>query len=161
MFSQNGFYILLSGVVLSIISGTLLLINTSNNNKFQLEREKQQRIWEEKNDQKKWYREKIYDCYRTSIEVFKKIIQARLEMKISDQTFINHQYRLEYPQIYNLYLEFNSEFDIIVIGYPDRDSEQFRQKVSLIKGHIEINPSLSQLLITEMMEDDSRIKSVN
>ncbi len=76
MLSQSpGVYIILGAV----ISSTLLIINnlwmTSINNKLQLEREKQQRIWEEESNQKKWYREKIYDSYKTAIQLLTKIIQ--------------------------------------------------------------------------------------
>ena len=81
------------GILGAVITGIFLIINTqrmsSVNNKlqlereeqqriWQLEREKQQRIWQDESDHKKWYREKIYDSYSKSIQLSTKIIQAQL-----------------------------------------------------------------------------------
>ena len=53
MASQSpNYYILLS----SLISGSMLLISIVINNYFQLKREKEQRIWQEESDKRRWYR---------------------------------------------------------------------------------------------------------
>jgi uncharacterized protein YnzC (UPF0291/DUF896 family) len=112
MLSQSpGIYIILAAVV----SGTLLIINnllvTSINNNFQLEREKQQGIRQQESERQKWYREKIYDSYRTSIQVLTKIVQGRHEIDLRNMATQD-----EYINLEKLYLEFNSEFEIIIAG---------------------------------------------
>jgi hypothetical protein len=122
MFSlPNGIYILfgtvLGAILSSLISGGLLIINNSRNNKFQLKRENEQRIWQEKGEKQKWYREKIYDSYRTSIQILTKIIQLKIEMTNYGTTpdkVIN---------INSLYVEFASEFYIILMSHPNKSCE--------------------------------------
>lgn len=157
MLSQlPGIYIILAAVV----SGVLLIINnlviTSINNNFQLKREKQQGIRQQESEQQKWYREKIYDSYRTSIQVLTKIMQGRHEMDTKSIFTEDEHINLE-----KLYFEFNSEFEIIIAGYPGKDSEEFKEKVANIKKHMQKKPLIARVIITEMMEHDSRIKSVN
>jgi hypothetical protein len=147
-----GIYIVLS----AIVSGIMLITSNFINNKFQLEREKQQGIRQQQSDQQKWYREKIYDSYKTSIQVLTKIIQGRYEIetrnRVTQDEFIN---------IDKLYLEFNSEFQIIIAGYPNKDSEEFKEKMANINKYMQENPSIARLIITEMMENDSRIKNIS
>jgi uncharacterized protein YnzC (UPF0291/DUF896 family) len=100
MLSQSpGIYIILAAVV----SGTLLIINnllvTSINNNFQLEREKQQGIRQQESERQKWYREKIYDFYRTSIQVWTKIVQAQHEIDLRNMATQD-----EYINLDKLYL---------------------------------------------------------
>jgi hypothetical protein len=57
----------------------MLLISIVINNCFQLKREQQQRLWQEKSEQQKWYREKIYESYRKCLEVLIKLQQEYIE----------------------------------------------------------------------------------
>jgi len=67
----------------------------------------------------------------------------------------------EYINLDKLYLEFNSEFEIIIAGYPGKDSEEFKEKMANIKKYMQEKPLIARVIITEMMEHDSRIKGVN
>jgi sensor domain CHASE-containing protein len=156
MLSQPGLPIVLAAIISSILSGTLLIINNIINNKFQLEREKQQGIRQQENDQKKWYREKIYDSYKTSIQVLTKILQERHEMDTR-----NYASQDEYISLENLYFEFNSEFEMIIAGYPDKDSEEFKEKMAKIRKYMQEKPLIARSIITEMMQHDSRIKNIS
>jgi hypothetical protein len=155
MLSQSpGIYIVLASVVSSI----LLIINnlwlTSINNKFQLERENQQRIWQEGSEQQKWYREKIYDSYRTSIQILTKIIQG--------QFVIERNKRLgKTLNLNNLYFEFMSEFYIIIGGHPNKNTKEFNEKITLIVDHFKEDAGLARILMIEIMQQDPRIKDVN
>jgi hypothetical protein len=156
MLSQSpGIYIVLGAVLGSIISGTLLIINTSLNNKFQLEREKQQRIWQGKNEEQKWYREKIYDSYRKSLEILTKIIQAQFERENGGVVISN-----EYFNTTNLYFKFVSEFSIIRAGHPDKGSEEFQQKIVKINEYAQTKAMIARAMVTEIMENDPRIKNI-
>jgi hypothetical protein len=160
MLSQPGLPIVLAAVISSILSGTLLIVNNIINNKFQLEREKQQGIRQQESDQKKWYREKIYDSYRTSIDLLKKIIQQDDEIRAYNIA-IDCQYGEIDPKINKVYLDFKTEFNIIIVDYPGNDSKDFKEKISIIRNYIEPQPSIALDLITEMMVNDPRIKSIN
>jgi hypothetical protein len=156
MLSQSpGVYIILGAV----ISSTLLIINnlwmTSINNKLQLEREKQQRIWEEESNQKKWYREKIYDSYKTAIQLLTKIIQEGSKLQTNMQT----------PDIYinlnNLHLELSCELIIITAGHPNKDCKEFKNKVTeIVDEATQKEPLRARNILIEMMENDSRIKNI-
>ena len=161
MSSQSpSYYIILSGVVAALISGCFSLWRDSINDKLQLEREEQQRIWQEKSEQQKWYREKTYDCYRKSIDALKKIIQIEVELKNSNITIDDQSHNI-YPKIHGLCLEFVCELDIIIMGHPSKNSEEFQGKISTIKSQMEKNSSQALILIIEMMEYDPRIKDIN
>jgi hypothetical protein len=159
------------GILGAVIAGIFLMINTqwmtSVNNKlqlereeqqrtWQLEREKQQRIWQEESDNKRWDREKIYDSYKTSIQVLTKIMQKQYELQTTYDVDQDESINLE-----KLYFEFNSEFEIIRAGYADKDSEEFKEKMANIKKDLQVKPLLALTIITEMMENDSRIKVIN
>lgn len=153
MFPQSpGIYIILS----AIVSGIMLLTSNFINNKFQLKREEQQRIWQEKSEQQKWFREKIYDSYKISIQVLTKIIQERHEID-----FGNMRNQDKFINLNKLYLEFNSEFEIIMIDYPDKDSEEFKERYELMRKYMQENPSIARIYFTGIMKHDSRIKSMN
>ncbi len=156
MLSQSpGIYIILAAVV----SGVLLIINnllvTSINN-FRLEREKQQGIRQQESERQKWYREKIYDSYRTSIQVLTKIVQGQHEIELGNMATQDRYINLD-----KLYFEFNSEFAIIIAGYPGKDSKEFQEKMAKINKYMREKPLIARVIITEMMEHDSRIKGVN
>jgi hypothetical protein len=160
MLSQSpGVYIILGAV----ISSTLLIINnlwmTGINNKLQLEREKEQGIRQQESDQKKWYREKTYDCYRKAIEVLKKLMQVEIELERNEIT-IDNKYHYLSGKVDNLQLDFICEFDIIIMGHPSKNSEEFKEKISTIISQMKQNPSKAQILVTEMMEYDPRIKDI-
>ncbi len=151
-----GIYILLAAG----LSSVSLLINNWINNKFQLERERQQRIWQEQSDRQNWYREKIYDAYSRSIQVLTKIIQEKLDIEYSgevdEKVISDRQIALN-----KLTLEFLSEFITTVAGYPPcKNPEEIKEKMSLVQKNLDLNPSLSRTLITEIMEQDSRINGV-
>jgi hypothetical protein len=158
IFSHNmlpqspGVYIVLS----AIVSGIMLIASNFINNQFQLEREKQQSIRQQENDHQKWYREKIYDCYRTSIQVLTKIVQGRHEMNTKSIFTEDEHIALE-----KLYHEFNSEFAIIIAGYPNKESEEFIERMADIRKYMQEKPLIARIIITEMMEHDSRIKNVS
>jgi sensor domain CHASE-containing protein len=156
MLSQPGIPIVLAAILSSILSGTLLIVNNIINHKFQLEREKQQGIRQQESDQKNWHREKIYDSYKTSIQVLTKIVQGRYQLETAYDIDQDESINLE-----KLYFEFNSEFEMIMAGYPDKDSEKFKEKMANIKKYLNVEPLLARIIITEMMEDDSRIKVIN
>jgi hypothetical protein len=156
MLSQPGLPIVLAAIISSILSGTLLIVSNIINNKFQLEREKQQGIRQQESERKKWYREKIYDSYKTSIQVLTKIMQKQYELTTTYDVDQDESINLE-----KLYFEFNSEFEIIRAGYADKDSEEFKEKMAKIKKDLQVKPLLALTIITEMMENDSRIKVIN
>jgi sensor domain CHASE-containing protein len=156
MLSQPGLPIILAAFISSILSGTLLIVNNIINNKFQLEREKQQGIRQQESDQKKWYREKIYDSYKTSIRVLTKIVQERHEIDTTDYSTQD-----KYINVEKLYHEFNSEFEMIMAGYPNKDSEEFKEKMANIRKYMQEKPLIARIIITEMMEHDSRIKNIS
>jgi hypothetical protein len=157
--SSNG-YVILSGLLGAIISAMIALISTCINNNFQLKREQEQRIWQERNEQQKWYREKVYDSYKTSIDLLKKIMQQADEIRAYNIA-TDCQYGEIDPKINKVYLDFQTEFNIIIVDYPGNDSEDFREKISIIRNYIRSQPSIALDLITEMMVHDPRIKSVN
>lgn len=147
-----GIYIVLS----AIVSGIMLITSNFINNKFQLEREKQQGIQQQESDHQKWYREKIYDSYRTSIQLLTKIVQGRHERDTKSIFTEDEHINLE-----KLYFEFNSEFEIVIAGYPDKDSEEFKEKMANIRKYMQAKPLIARIIITEMMNHDSRIKNVS
>ncbi len=147
-----GIYIVLS----AIVSGIMLITSNFINNNFQLEREKQQGIRQQENEHQKWYREKIYDSYKTSIRVLTKIVQERHEI---DTTGYSTQDK--YINVEKLYHEFNSEFEMIMAGYPNKDSEEFKEKMANIRKYMQEKPLIARIIITEMMEHDSRIKNIS
>ncbi|HEY9295146.1 MAG TPA: hypothetical protein VIQ31_02010, partial [Phormidium sp.] len=156
MLSQPGLPIILAAVISSILSGTLLIISNVINNKFQLEREKQQGIRQQESEKKKWYREKIYDSYRTLIQVLTKIVQGRHEFY--NKSCVTNDERIN---VEKLYFEFNSEFEIIIANYPNKNSEEFKERMANISKYMQENPLIARAFINEMMEHDSRIKDVN
>jgi hypothetical protein len=151
-----GIYIVLSAVV----SGIMLLTSNFINNKFQLEREAQQRIWQEKSEQQKWYREKNYDCYRTSIQLSTKILQEYLDIKVNEKVknIVTEDKRMNFNK---LILEFSSEFAIIIAGHPNKNSKEFKEKIDKINTSLDKEPWIVRNIITDIMEQDSRIKNIN
>jgi hypothetical protein len=132
---------------------------------WQLEREEQQHIWQEKTEQQKWYREKIYDSYRKSFQVLIKIQQEELDSvnKLNDifkkNTHITNTNKL--------ILEFNIEFTMIIANHPDKNSEEFIDKLTridkslraaTIDKSLEEDSSRVRLIMIDIMENDSRIK---
>ena len=164
------------GILGAVITGIFLIINTqrmsSVNNKlqlereeqqriWQLEREKQQRIWQDESDHKKWYREKIYDSYSKSIQLSTKIIQAQLEfdIELKKTGTVSED---KYTNINNLGIEFLSEFNIITINHPDKEFEEFKEnKNKIIRATLEKNFEIALEIISQIRENDSRIKNIN
>jgi|SRR6478672_5045291 len=110
-------------------------------------------------DRQKWYREKIFDCYRTSIHVLTKLIQKYFEYEVNlsfNKVITQDQIDLE-----KLCLEFHSEFSIVVAGYPDKDSEEFKEALRKIIENLRNDPLAVRTLVTELMENDTRIKGIN
>jgi hypothetical protein len=156
---------LLSGALAGIISSFILLVNNlvNNyvNNRLQLEREEKQRIWQEESAQKKWYREEIYDSYKTSIQILTKIIYIKYEMftnRYSDAATANQREN----NLFKLYFEFTSEFYIITAGHPDKDTEEFKEKITRINEEtMEKEPLMARDILIKIMEQDPRIKDIN
>lgn len=139
----------------AIFSSVSLLISNCINNNFQLKREKEQRIWQEKNEKQKWNREKVYDSYRTAIHVLTKVIQLKTEITnygITPDKVTN---------INNLYAEFSTEFYIMIISHPNKNCEEFEKKRDLILSSVENKPILARFEMIEIMENDPRIKDVS
>jgi len=167
-----GIYILLSGVLAAIISG---IFSVWNNEKqriwqlereeqqriWQLEREEQQRIWQEKNDQQKWYREKIYDSYKKSIQVLIKIMQeAEIDPNKKDSSTVIKKKYFNQNQS-KLSIEFAFEFSIVTARYPGKESKEFNEKMAEINKTVDDEPWIAMKIVTELMEDDLRIKGIN
>jgi hypothetical protein len=148
-----GIYIILS----ALVSGIMLLTSNFLNNKFQLEREEQQRIWQEKNKRETWYREKIYDSYKISIQILTKMIQEDFTITILDNTndIVSPDRRINRV---NLRWEFDAEFSIIESGYPYKNYEKFKEKISEIEENLDKEPILTRVLVLQLMEQDTRIK---
>ncbi len=160
MVSQSpNYYILLS----SLISGIMLLISIYINNKFQLKREQEQRMWQERNEQQKWYREKIYDSYKRLLQILTQIEQVKFGIQDYEENSNNYYKasQAKYSELNNLYFEFNSEYSIIIAGHPDKDSEKLYQKRGTIELSLKEQPFSVRNIITEIMIDDPRIKDVN
>jgi len=165
---------LLSGAIAALISGIILLTSNFINNKLQLEREKEQRIWQlerekqqgiwqDESDQKKWYREKIYDAYRRSIEVLTQMIQEDSEIRLYDDMDNAEKITLsKRMNIVKLTSAFFAELNIIRADHPDKDSKEFKDKINEIEEiYINNNKFIeTQVIITKMIENDSRIKNV-
>ncbi len=178
MLSQSpGIYILLgsilSAILSSVISGIILLTSNYFNNKsqlkreekqhiWQIEREEQQRIWQEKSDKQKWNQEKIYDGYRKLLEVLIKLQQEEIETLNKTNDIIKwHQHHIN---INKLILEFTIEFTMIIANHPDKNSEEFTKKVTIIDNSLKKDSSRVQdiiIEISEIMQHDSRIQSIN
>ena len=176
MFFESIPPIVLAAIISSIVSGIIVTFNnyriTSVNNKFQLEREEKQRTWQlerekeqrifqEESEKQKWYREKIYDSYRTSIQVLTKIMQEQVEIdlnkKAGDTVPSN-----KYVNLTKLSIEFSFEFAIVTTRYPGRESKEFQEKINKITTSMEKGEPLPiRNIITELMENDSRIKDVD
>jgi len=182
---STGIYILLSGVLAAIISG---IFSVWNNEKqriwqlereeqehirqlereeeqriWQLEREKQQGIWQDESDQKKWYREKIYDSYRRSIEILTQMIQEDSEIRLYDDMGNAEKITLsKRMNILKLTSAFFAELNIIRADHPDKDSKEFKDKINEIEEIYTNNNKFieTQVIITKMIENDSRIKNV-
>lgn len=153
----NAINYLLSGALGAVISSFILLINNCLNNKSQSEREKQQRIWQEKSDDKKWNREKIYDSYRTSIQALTKIIQTQGEM---DRNNIATK-KLD-GKLFNLRIEFLSEFNMAIVDHPDKDSKEFKEKINKVVNQIRgENAYIALETMGKIMDNDSRLKNIN
>jgi hypothetical protein len=156
MASQSpNYYILLS----SLISGSMLLISIVINNYFQLKREKEQRIWQEESDKRRWYREKTYDSYKKLIQTLTNIIQLQVEIKDNEAVTDD-----KYTNLTNSYVEFGSEFTMIMASHPDKNSKEFEEKkVKIFSEALDLDkdPWLAREMITQIMENDSRINIVN
>ena len=153
---ESGVYVGIGTVLGSLIAGGFVMIN----NNLQLKRERDQRIWQEQSDRQNWYREKIYDAYSRSIQVLTKILQCKWEIECSDE-FDEKVISDRQLALNKLTLEFLSEFITTVSGYPPcKNPEEIKEKMSSIQENLNLNPSLSRTLITEIMEQDSRINGV-
>lgn len=159
----------------AIFSSVSLLISNHINNNFQLKREREQRIWQAETDRQKWYREKIYESYIRAINILTKLIVHHAENKIlgtefdndniitdNDNIIIDNDYITDKEVHYiKLTWEFLSEFDIIIASYPDKETEQIKEKVAEIYNNLDEAPTIVRKVITELMELDSRIKCLN
>lgn len=143
-------------IVGALVTGILLIINTSLNNYYQLKREKEQRIFQEESEKQKWYREKIYDSYRSSIKLLTEMIQIQYE--IGKNHLVSEAKGIEF---HKLALELMSEFDIIIHSYPAQDFKEFDKKITEFTEHLETNTIRARSILTEVMENDPRIKNIN
>lgn len=142
----------------AIVSGASIIINTSLNNRFQLKREKEQRIWQKESDRQKWYREKTYESYKTLIHILTKMEQVKFEIDQIEESN-NTVPQTKYTELNNLYFEFKSEYSIIIAGHADKDSEKLYRKRATIEIYLrQQQPSIIRDIITKIMMDDSRIK---
>jgi lipopolysaccharide export LptBFGC system permease protein LptF len=170
----NAINYLLSGALGAVISSIFLIINNQLtslvNNKsqlereekqriWQLEREEKQRIWQEENDKRKWYREKIYDSYKTSFQILVKIDQELMGYIAYKEVGNTVQENKHFYKTSELTLEFFCEFSIIVANHPNNKSKEFTEKINTINEALQQKSSLNiRDIIIEIMESDSRIK---
>ena len=152
---------LLSGAIAALISGIILLTSNFINNKLQLEREKEQRIWQEKSDQEKWYREKIYDSYKKSLQLLAEIQQEEsiYKNKNTVDDYINRHQRFD--NLNKLISEFKVEFSIVIANHPNKNSKEFTEKVDTVNKGLKGKFDHILTIIIEIMESDSRIKNIN
>jgi hypothetical protein len=150
--SSNG-YVVLSGLLGAIISAIIALISICVNNNFQLKREEQQRIWQEKSDQEKWYREKVYASYTKAIQILTEIIKQRFNEE-------NDNINLSKLSMIKLFIEFDSEYIMIIRSHPARHSKGFEEKISEIDKSVKEEPWIARDALIEIMEQDLRIKPV-
>jgi cell division protein FtsI/penicillin-binding protein 2 len=150
------YYIILSGVVAALISSSFSLWMSSLKDKSQLEREEKQRIWQQKNDQQKWYREKIYDSYKKAIQLLTEILQ--LEYEIEKKYMIDEGTIIKFNK---LLLELEFEFDIITFSYPSENYEEFDEKLAEYSENFKTDNLKTRLILIELMENDSRIISIS
>lgn len=151
-----GIYIICAALISGLLTLASSLLTTLISNRYQLERKKQQGLRQQESDRQKWYREKIYDSYQTSIQVLTKIIQQHNTNNKKARIGVDHWIELE-----NLYLEFQSVFQIIIAGYPEKDSEDFKKELDKINESLQEMPLLARYIVTSMMERDSRIKGLD
>jgi hypothetical protein len=154
----------LSGTLGSVITGIFLIINTqrisSINNKLQLEREQQQHILQEKSEQQKWYREKIYDSYEKLIHLLTKIMQTRFKIIIKNSNSLAED---EWCNLNGLYNEFMAELTKVIVNHPDENSENFKKIIDEITSRdflsfLKEDLFYTQIKIILIREKDSRIK---
>jgi hypothetical protein len=153
------YYIILSGVVAALISGAFSLWTNSVKDKSQLKREEKQHIWQEERDNRRWYQEKTYDSYKNLIRALTNIIQLQTEIKDNEDITKD-----EYNNFRNLYVEFRSEFTMIMINHPKKDCKEFKEKkVEIFNEALDLNkdPEVALEMIIKMMENDSRIKNIS
>jgi len=148
-------------IVAAAISGIVLIIVTLINNIFQLNREKKQRNYQEKSDKQKWYREKIYDCYKKCFEILIKIQQEQFERINNNKNNNNIDADKNTNNIYILIAEFYLEFLMIKVDHPDKDSKKFNEHLNMLDEFIGKNSWIVRAIVSEMMKNDSRIKDVN
>lgn len=155
----------LSGTLGSVITGIFLIINTqrisSINNKLQLEREQQQHILQEKSEQQKWYREKIYDSYEKLIHLLTKIMQTKFKIIIKNSNSLAED---EWCNLHGLYNEFMAELTKVIVNHPDENSENFKKIIDEITGRdfqsfLKEDHFYTQIKIILIREKDSRIKA--
>jgi hypothetical protein len=159
MFSESAINFLLSGALGATISGIILTLNnrwiTATNNQFQLEREKEQGIRQQESEQRKWYREKIYDSYKRAIQLLTEMMQIEYEIenkyKIDESTPI---------KFHKLSLELMSEFELIIYNYPAEDFEEYDEKIAKYGECLGINTLEARSIFIELMENDSRIINI-
>ncbi|MDB9510308.1 hypothetical protein PN499_03710 [Kamptonema animale CS-326] len=157
MLSQSpSVYIVGAALISGILTLVSSLLTTLINNKFQLEREKQQSLRQQESEQKKWYREKVYDSYITSIQVLTKMIQKKDEIDLRRMVHVDN-----FTTLRNLYFEFQAYFTIIIAGHPEKDSEDFKEQLNNINKYIQEAPLIVRHIVTNLMEQDSRIKGLN
>jgi hypothetical protein len=165
-------YVLLSGILAALIAGIFSVWNNERQRIWQLEREQeqhirqlereqQQRIWQEESNRKKWYREEIYDSYKRSIQILTKIIYIKYEMftnRYADTATANQREN----NLFKLYFEFTSEFYMITANHPDKDTEEFKEKITRINEEtMEKEPLMARVILIKIMEQDPRIKDIN
>jgi hypothetical protein len=154
MLSQPGLPIVLAAVISSILSGTLLIVNNIINNKFQLEREKEQSIRQQESDQQKWYREKVYASYTKAIQILTEMIKQKFNGE-------NDEIASSNLSMIKLFIEFDSEYIMIIRSHPAKESNTFKEKISEIDKSVRKHPWIARDGIIEIMEQDSRIKPIS
>jgi len=165
LFESTAINFFLSGTLGSLITGIFLIINTqrmsSVNNKLQLEREQQQHILQEKSEQQKWYREKIYDSYEKLIHLLTKIMQTRFKIIIKNSDTLDED---EWCNLKGLYDEFMAELTKIIVNHPDENSENFKKIIDEITSKdfpsfLKEDLFYTQMKIIVIREKDSRIRA--
>lgn len=152
--------IVLAAIISSIVSGIIVTLNNywmnSANNKFQLEREKEQGIRQQESDQQRWYREKVYDSYRKGIQLLTEMMQVEYE--------IENKYNIDETtsvSFHKLSIELMSEFELIIYDYPVEDYEEYDEKITKYSECFGVNTLEARSIFIELMQNDSRIININ
>jgi hypothetical protein len=139
-------------IVAALIGGIISLFTTWLNNRFQLDREKQQWLRQEESEKQKWYREQLYEVYRKCLSLLTQIEDSPRLGNVTEGI--------------KLLTEAKEYLTLLEINHPNRDSEEFKALQSSIniflsegfENNLYPTGYLKQRII-DLMASDMRINS--